>query len=366
MAKWRRASSHPFHGFRPVHPRFGEWATAGRDAGHEERNGIDVLHPRYFLPPAIGMNVAPWLLAWGARAAVARLIRDGFDFDLIDAHYYYPDGVAAAMLARWFDKPFVVTARGTDLNLIPQYSWPRGLIKKTAHAATASIGVCAALMDELRVLGADPGKLHVMRNGVDLERFRPFQKEETRKELDLPEGLVLLSVGHLIERKGHDVAIDAAAQLPGSTLVIIGEGEELSNLTKQAERLGIGHRVRFTGAIPNMQLAYWYSAADALILASSREGWANVLLESMACGTPVVASRIWGTPEVVQSDAVGRLVEERSGVAFARSIEKLPRDTMPAREVVRRYAEGFAWRQTTEAQLDLFQSILHCASGAVA
>jgi teichuronic acid biosynthesis glycosyltransferase TuaC len=204
-----------------------------------------------------------------------------------------------------------------------------------------------------------------MRNGVDLERFRPFQKEETRKELDLPEGLVLLSVGHLIERKGHDVAIDAAAQLPGSTLVIIGEGEELTNLTKQAERLGIGHRVRFTGAIPNVQLARWYSAADALILASSREGWANVLLESMACGTPVVASRIWGTPEVIQSDAVGQLVEERSGLAFARSIEKLL-ETPPAREVVRGYAEGFGWRQTTEAQLDLFQSILHCASGAVA
>jgi glycosyltransferase involved in cell wall biosynthesis len=303
------------------------------------------------------MNIAPWTLAWGARATVARLIREGFDFDLIDAQYYYPDGIAAAMLSRWFNKPFVVTARGTDLNLIPQHSWPRKLIEKTAHAAAGSIGVCAALMDELHTLGAEPAKLHVMRNGVDLERFQPLDKVQMRAELGLTQGPVLLSVGHLIERKGHDIAIDALVSVPEATLIVIGEGEERQRLQQQAERLGLGQRVRFTGAIPNLQLARWYSAADALILASSREGWANVLLESMACGTPVVASRIWGTPEVVQTDVAGRLVEERNGPAFARAIQTLL-ESLPERAAVRRYAEGFAWQQTTDAQLALFRTTL--------
>ncbi|MEC5387217.1 glycosyltransferase family 4 protein [Uliginosibacterium sp. H3] len=345
--------------------RFGDWAKMASTPAFEERNGLQVWHPRYALPPKVGMNVAPWTLAWGARATVAKLIRDGFDFDLIDAHYYYPDGVAAAMLSRWFNKPFVVTARGTDLNLIPQHPWPRKLIAQTAGAASGSIGVCAALMDELYKLGAEREKLHVMRNGVDLERFVPLEKEAMRQKLALPQGTVLLSVGHLIARKGHDIAIDAVARLPQATLVIIGEGEERTRLQQQVARLGIAARVRFTGAIPNTHLASWYSAADALILASSREGWANVLLESMACGTPVVASRIWGTPEVVQSDVAGRLVDARNGAAFAQAIKALL-EAAPQREAVRRYAEGFAWGQTTEAQIALFRDVLsHTNAGHV-
>jgi teichuronic acid biosynthesis glycosyltransferase TuaC len=355
----------PVPWFPSRHPRFGERAKMAATPAYEERNGLQVWHPRYALPPKIGMNIAPWTLAWGARATVAKLIRDGFDFDLIDAHYYYPDGVAAAMLSRWFNKPFLITARGTDLNLIPQHAWPRKLIEKTAQAASASIGVCAALMDELYKLGAERDKLHVMRNGVDLERFLPLDKTAMRQKLGLPQGPVLLSVGHLIARKGHDVAIDAVARLPHATLVVIGEGEERTRLQQQVARLGIGDRVRFTGAIPNTHLASWYSAADVLILASSREGWANVLLESMACGTPVVASRIWGTPEVVQNDVAGRLVDERSGAAFAPVIAGLLEDA-PPREAVRRYAEGFAWGQTTEAQLALFRSTLGQAAGGCA
>lgn len=347
----------PVPWFPFTHPRFGDWAKMAATPSFESRNGVEVHHPRYGLPPKVGMNVAPWTLAWGARATVARLIREGFDFDLIDAHYYYPDGVAAAMLARWFNKPFVVTARGTDLNLIPQYAKPRRLIKDTAQQAAASIGVCAALMDVLRDMGIPGDKLHVMRNGVDLERFHPLPPAQMRAELGLPaSGPLLLSVGHLVERKGHHVAIDAVAALPDACLVIVGEGEERARLEAQVQMLGLGSRVRFAGARPNTELAKWYSAADVLILASSREGWANVLLESMACGTPVVATRIWGTPEVVQEPAVGELVDAREGPAFAAAIATLLA-RQPDREAVRRYAEGFSWQATTAAQLALFRQI---------
>lgn len=337
--------------------RFGERAKMARTPLREVRNGVQVEHPRYFLPPKVGMNVAPWTLAYGARATVERLMREGFDFDLIDAHYYYPDGVAAAMLARWFKKPFVVTARGTDLNLIPQHRWPRKLILETARQASASIGVCAALMDVLEQMGEPAEKLHVMRNGVDLERFHPLPPQDMRAELGLPsKGTILVSVGHLIDRKGHHLVIEALTRLPGAYLVVIGEGELAGRLRDLAARLGLTDRVRFTGSVPNDQLCRWYSAADALVLASSREGWANVLLESMACGTPVVASRIWGTPEVVQNERVGQLVDQRSGQGFSEGVKRLLASSLDRGEV-RRYAEGFSWQQTTRAQVALFRSI---------
>lgn len=165
---------------------------------------------------------------------IRRLQRQGFDFDLIDAHYYYPDGAAAALLAKWLGKPFVVTARGTDLNLIPQYHFPRKLILKTAAQASASIGVCQALMDKLGELGADRSKLNTLRNGVDLERFVPEDRAKARQRLGLPaRGRYLLSVGHLVERKGHHIAIESLQYLPGVTLLIAGAG-----LESQPERAG--------------------------------------------------------------------------------------------------------------------------------
>ena len=340
--------------------RFGEYAKFGATARHEIRHGLEVHHPRYFLPPRIGMTLAPFSMALGALGTVHRLRREGFDFELIDAHYYYPDGVAAALLARWFNTPLVVTARGTDLNLMPQYAIPRRLILNTAKLAGASIGVCQALMDQLHELGAEPGKLHTLRNGVDLKKFTPEPRGDARRRLGLDAGKrYLLSVGHLIERKGHFVAIDALALMaPDVCLLVVGEGPERAMLEAQAKRLGLGARVHFAGMVAQQDLKWWYSAADALTLCSSREGWANVLLESMACGTPVVATNIWGTPEVVSNPAAGVLMESRTPKALSQAWMKLV-SAYPAREATRLHAESFSWESTTEGQWTLFEELVH-------
>jgi teichuronic acid biosynthesis glycosyltransferase TuaC len=347
----------PVPWFPSANPRWGEYARYARTPLRETRNGIAVLHPRYPLLPKIGMTTAPLLLALASIPALRRVRREGFDFDVIDAHYYYPDGVAAALLARWFRRPVTITARGTDLNLIPDHALPRRMIRWAAGQADASIGVCSALMDVLRGWGIDAQRLHVMRNGVDLERFRPLPPATSRVELGIEGAPVLLSVGHLIERKGHHLAVGAMPmvlrQHPQARLLIVGEGGERGRLEALARELGVASRVTLAGAVPNDRLARWYSAADALILASSREGWANVLLEAMACGTPVAATRIWGTPEVVADDRVGLLVDRRDAACLADSLLELlarPRD----RAFVRRYAEGFSWAQTSRAQLELF------------
>lgn len=350
----------PVPWFFSTNPRYGEYARMARTPKRETHNGIDVLHPRYLLPPKVGMTIAPLTMALGAIPALRQLIAEGYHFDVIDAHYYYPDGVAAALLARYFKKPFTVTARGTDLNLVPQYTLPRRMMQWAASRAAASVGVCSALVDVLRGWNIPQDRLHVMRNGVDLARFRPLPQDAMRVELGLTGSPLLVSVGYLIERKGHHIAIDALAKLlpthPQARLIIIGDGEERGKLQTLCQRLGLKDRVTFAGVLPNAELFRWYSAADVMILASSREGWANVLLESMACGTPVVATRIWGTPEVVANDVAGRLVDQRDGGAFAAAISLLL-SAYPDRTQVRSYAEKFSWQSTTDAQLALFGQI---------
>ena len=341
--------------------RFGDYGKFAATPYFEQRNGLEVAHPRYFLPPRVGMNIAPYTLARGALPTIRKMIRGGFDFDLIDAHYYYPDGVAAGFIAKQLGKPFVVTARGTDINLIPGYPTPRCLILETAQAAAASIGVSRALTDKLAALGVPSEKLKVFRNGVDLDRFHPQAQEAARRQIGISissEEKLILSVGNLVELKGHHLAIEALQKLPTNTrLAIIGKGNEQSRLEALARQLGVTDRVHFAGMVLPDQLMWWYSAADVLVLCSSREGWPNVVLEAMACGTPVVATQVGGVMEILTPE-VGVLMAERSSTALVSALERLFA-ALPDRRRVRGHAEKFAWDNTSQAQLQLFGQICH-------
>jgi glycosyltransferase involved in cell wall biosynthesis len=344
----------PWFPFR--HPRYGQYASYAKVPKDETRYGIKVEHPRYFLPPKVGMNLAPFLMARAVKPTIQRIIDEGYDFDLIDAHYFYPDGVAAVLLGRYFKKPVVITSRGTDINLIPQFTVPRKLILWAAKQSRGLITVCNALKTEMVQLGVDANRITPLRNGVDLQRFQPVDREDVRKMLGMTQ-FILLSVGLLEARKGHDLIIQALPMLPDVTLLIAGSGPDRRKLEELAQQLGVAHRVTFLGPVPQTELRNYYGAADALVLASSREGWANVLLESMACGTPVVASNVWGTPEVVASADAGVLMRERTPEALAEAVGAL-RTNYPDHAATRRYAEKFSWDDTTQGQIDLFQKII--------
>lgn len=346
----------PIPWFPSANPRFGAYARYAAVPFVEELFGQRVHHPRYPVIPKIGMHLAPVLLYLGARGALRSVLRQGPNFDLIDAHYFYPDGVAAVLLGKAFGKPVVITARGTDINHIADHRLPREMIRWAAREAAGIVTVCQALKDRLIEIGVEPSRVRVLRNGVDLDVFRPHDRDAARAKYNL-KGRVLLSVGHLIRRKGHHLVIEALTHLDDVTLLVAGSGPEEAALRALVAELGVADKVRFLGQMAHTDLPELYSAADVLVLASEREGWANVLLEAMACGTPVAASSVWGTPEVVAEAAAGLLVADRTGPGFAAAISQLLADP-PRRRATRSYAEQFSWDATTAGQLELFHSVI--------
>jgi glycosyltransferase involved in cell wall biosynthesis len=337
-------------------PRFGRWAAHANTPVRETRHGLTIHHPRYLVIPKVGMTLAPWLLYRATLPIVRRLCAEGPRPDAIDAHYLYPDGVAASWIGQALNLPVVITARGTDVTLIPRYRLPRALIQRAIRDAAALVTVSGALKQALVGLGAPDNKVTVLRNGVETTLFHPPEdRAAARAALRLTQP-TLMSVGWLIERKGHHRIIEAMPALPGYTLLIVGEGPERANLAALIERLGLADRVRLLGARPHTELPMLYGVADALVLASSREGWANVLLEAMACGTPVIASNIWGNPEVVRSSDAGVIMSHNTPEGIVGATRALFA-SLPDRAATRAYAEQFSWDETTAGQIALFRRV---------
>lgn len=349
----------PVAWFPSRHPHWGVFARLSATPAAEVRHGIHVLHPRYPLLPKIGMNVAPPALALAAVPALRQMRREGFDFDIIDAHYYYPDGVAAALLARWFKRPLVITARGSDINQIAHFALPRAMMRWAAGVASRSICVSAALAQALCAIGVPQSAITVVRNGVDAARFRPTDRGEARRQLGMEYQPLLLSVGNLVEVKRHHLTIRALASIlhdfPHAGLAIVGEGPQRQALERCAHEAGVQDRVHFAGQVDNECLWRWYNAADLTVLASEREGLPNVLLESMACGTPVLASRVGGVTEVVDSDEVGCTVDmdDAADLAMAALTQlRRPRN----RDTVRRHALARSWTETSRRLVELLEA----------
>lgn len=349
----------PVPWFPSTHPRFGAYATFARVPRHEERHGLAIMHPRYPVIPKIGMNIAPSLMYRALLPVVRRMLTGAQHFDLIDAHYLYPDAVAAIALGRRLGIPVVATARGSDVMLIPRSTGPRRRILGVVAHAAAVMTVSAALRARLIELGAAADRIHVLRNGVDLQRFKPVDPRDLRERLGL-QSRTWLTVGHLIQLKGVHIVLEALARCADVTLLIAGEGPEERALRDLSQRLGVDARVRFLGDVPHRELPACYGAADALLLASVSEGMPNVALESLACGTPVIAAPFAGVDEVIHGPEAGEVAESRTAGALAEAWQRLLA-RRPDRAATRRFAERFGWGPTVEAQCALYARVLATA-----
>ncbi len=339
--------------------RWGEYGRMAATPRRELRNGLEVRYPRYPMLPQVGMALQPNAMAHAGLRAVESMLREGEEIDLVDAHYLYPDGVAAATVAQRIGRPVVLTARGTDVNVIAQMPGPRARILRAVEGSAGVIAVSSALKTALVGLGVAAGRIAVLRNGVDAALFYPEDRSAARKRLgltaeDVP---IVVSVGNLIPGKRHDLVLEAASQIERLHVLLVGRGSERSRLVQMARVLRMTERVHFLDEMSQERLRLVYSAANVLVLASEREGWPNVLLESTACGTPVVAFSVGGVPEILTDPAAGTVVRGSRGAApLAEAILGLLNHP-PAREAVRSAAERFSWAPVLDAQLAFFRRV---------
>ncbi|QKS01003.1 glycosyltransferase family 4 protein [Sphingomonas sp. CL5.1] len=303
--------------------------------------GVEVLRPRFAVLPGTGgrYHVA------AMRRAVWRAIA-GRTFDVIDASFFFPDGPVAVGLGLKLDLPVSIKARGADIHHWGRARATAAQVVEAGKAADGLLAVSRAMREDMKAIGIPSEKIRVHHTGVDLARFVPLDRTAAKTALGVS-GPLVVSVGALIARKGHDVVIDAVARLDGVTLLIAGEGEARQALEARIARLGLGERVRLLGSVPHDALPALIAAADVMALASSSEGLANAWVEALACGTPIVITPAGGAEEVVTAPEAGRVVPREAG-AFAAAIGELLA-APPSVEAVRAHALGFTWEANTAA-----------------
>lgn len=342
------------------------WSAFGQIAFEEERRGIRIYHPRYVVIPKVGMPMHGQSMYGASYNLLARLHRAN-RYHLIDAHWIYPDGWAAVKIAKKLQIPVVLSARGNDINEYIEFPKIRPLIKWCLENCDHIISVCQALKDLMTPLGIPDAKITVVGNGVDLRTFHRVDREAARRQLALPLGRqILLSVGLLEPRKGHHILIEAlhllrqrGIDLP--RLYIIGGGLWRDKLATLIRKFALQDEVTLVGERPNRDLKFWYSAADVMCLASDREGWPNVLLEALACGTPVVASSVFGIPEIIRCQDVGRVVEHRTPDMFARHIMNALTQSWEASKIIA-FAQQHTWNKTAQEVQKVFAGVLQQCS----
>jgi teichuronic acid biosynthesis glycosyltransferase TuaC len=331
------------------------WSEFSRIPHEEEIDGIRVHHPRYPFLPGISMP-AHGMLMYASSLSLARRLHGENTFDCIDAHFVYPDGFAAVHLGKRLGLPVVVSARGTDINVYPSFRLIRPMLRWTLTHAAGAIAVSADLRNKVIALGIPEAKIQVIANGVDTARFHPLDAKSARKQLGLPEGgPIAVSVGSLIESKGHHLLIASvaklAAQFPKLRLYVIGEGVYRANLEELVREKQLQNKVFLPGNRPNEELPLWFSAADLSCLMSSREGWPNVVPEALACGTPVLATRAGGIPEILTSPELGIFVE-RNVDSIATGLDQALTKSWN-REEIARHSRSRSWG-TVAAEVEAF------------
>jgi glycosyltransferase involved in cell wall biosynthesis len=315
----------------------------------------------------------------GAVAALARRARP----DLLVAHWVIPNGPPAAIVGSAARLPLVVSLHGSDVFLAERRR-AIGWAARAAFRAAAAVTACSPdLAARATPLGADPAATATIPYGVDERRFQPGDaagRAAVRRELGLVDGeCLVLAGGRLVYKKGLDVAVDAFARLGAAgpslrsgggaaRLVLFGYGDLREALEAQVARLGLGGRVRFTGRVARDRIPALFAAADLFLLpsvhdhAGNVDGLPNTLLEAMASGLPIVASRVVGVPTVIDDGVEGALVPEGDADALAGAIAALLGDRGRAAALGRaaraRVARELTWPRIARRYLAVYRAAI--------
>lgn len=347
---------HRFPGFAPLR--------------REEPGGLEVLRPRWLYLPGLHWLTAGALAARCTPAAL-RLARR-FPFDVIDAHFGYPAGVAAALVARAAGRPFTVTLRGNE-TMHAASGAARRMMAWGLRRAAAVIGVSQPLAEFAVSMGADPKRCHVIPNGIDTGIFHPVDRAEARARLGMGEDRRhILSSGYLIERKGHHRVLETLPRLhaqgiPAQLWIVGGRGREgdfAGTIEAAIERLKLGGWVRMVAPVPPRELAAMMTAADVFCLASSREGWPNVVNEALACSTPVVTTNVGGAPDMVPGEDYGYVVPPGDGEALEGALRQaLTKDW--DRAAIAAWGGSRSWSNVAAETLKVLQQATRATIGVL-
>jgi glycosyltransferase involved in cell wall biosynthesis/peptidoglycan/xylan/chitin deacetylase (PgdA/CDA1 family) len=321
---------------------------------NEPHDGLSVTHPRYYYPPRILRNQHDWFYWVSVRRTVQQILAK-FRPDIVLGYWVHPDGAVACRIARHLRVPCGVIVGGSDVLILPRHPARRRCVVNTLNCVDAILTVNRHLRERVADLGVDPRKVHTWYQGVDKSRFFPGDRLAARQVLGLSASEnLLLWVGRMVPVKGLDVLISAASELRNRglsyRLCLVGDGPLRPSVEAAVANRGLAERITFLGALRPEQLPDWYRAADVMVLPSRSEGLPNVLRESLACGTPFVASDVGGIPEIARPGQ-DRLVPPEDPIALA---DALTETLASKREPRDRSFEAISWEESAEA---LIQSL---------
>ena len=300
------------------------------------------------------------LLMYAGCSGYVRRLHQQHSFNCIDAHYVFPDGLAAVLLGRSLGIPVVLSARGSDIHTFPRFRTIRPQIRWALRNAAGVVAVSDSLARAIHELEPALKNVQVIGNGVDAQRFYREDRSLARERLGLsPGGKVVVSVAALRRVKGPDLLVGAASllknSLPHCKVLFVGAGPELAPLQELAKQLSCADICQFVGPVANQQLRTYFSAADVSCLTSREEGWPNVILESLACGTPVVATCVGAVPQLLTDPALGIVVEpspEAIGAALSRALHQ---EWNP--QVISSYAKSHTWENVAHKFEELIKNV---------
>ena len=353
-------------GLPPI--RFGHYRELGDAARGGMEHGVMVHRPTFPLLPKLGGRINPRLIARSILPLVRKLHAEA-PFDMVDAQFFYPDGPAAAHIAKELRLPFSIKARGADIHYWGAKSYANRMMRGSANEAAGLLSVCEALAQDMAAIGLPPQKTVIHYTGLDRDLFRPLNHTKLRERLASELGVdlqgdapILATVGALIGRKGQALVIEALRDLPSARLLLVGKGEDEAALKALATEGGLADRVHFLGLLDHKMLPLVLSAADVMVLPSASEGLANAWVEALACGTPIVITDAGGAREVVTDPAAGTIVE-RDAASIASGVRQVL-DRPADRQGTAAMADRFDWRVNGRTLGEYFDRLVAEREGA--
>ncbi len=347
----------------PAFPFIGhtsKYAGIGKVPTEEIIDGLMVYHPRYFMIPKYFKCFDAMFYATSMASFMEKMISE-HQYDLLDFHWVYPDAIGGLNWARRFGKKAVVTVRGNEAIYYYEKTLLREVVRKRLsefdHVVVVSNDLKNKILSEYNI---ESSRVTVIANGIDREKFYRTEKVAALRHCGLDgEKRYILSVSRLSREKGLENLLRAFAKMAcrETELLIIGDGPLKGELVSLCSDAGISNRVRFLGNIGHSETCHWYNAADVFCLSSLWEGCPNVVIEALACGTPVVATRVGGIPDLVPGDDYGTLAPPGDIDSLAGALEKALRKDWDRRAICE-FGSANSWQDVADKVINVFKEVL--------